>query len=566
MEATPYLRMLERRWRIILLAIVVAIGATWLASSGDTTPAARFTATYIFYRSKTATPPDAVNLRTLALLTGAGESPKHVAGQLAADVPPEVLASRIEAEGDDELGTLTISSTRTNGKEAATLVNAFAEAVLARLREQSRERNATELHELTEQIHAQEARLRELDQRLRLVGPDVADAALTAAHESLVNQYGSALERLDELQRGGEDTAGLVTLQTGVPVPVEEEGFQPPRSRRVLLVIGTLLGLALGGVLVLVLERFDTKIRTRRGAETAFGLPVVAEVPQLKPQQARMSTIVTAIEPASEFAEAYRRLRLSIQLMPRWVFPPSPPRGVITESQPASGSAAVPAWAAPGKSQLILVTSPGSAEGKTTTVLNLAASFAEVGRRVLIIDCDFRNPQLHRYFGVAQGPGVSDFLGRATHGQDSWAELPVRETDLPGVSLLTSGTPSRNPGELIGPDHELLISTSELADVIILDTGPILGANETVALIPRADAVVVVARSGHTSAAAAVRTTELLARLEARVLGVSLVDVPRSERDGAYYGQQQTDLMATSTTQNGQGAKGWPLSLHARQP
>lgn len=563
MESTTYVRMLERRWRVVALAVVVAMSTAWLVIPGGRRPAGPFTATHILYRSPAAAPEDAVNLRTLALLASAGEIPKRVASRLGADVPPEMLAAQIEAVGDDELGTLTISSTQADGEKAATLVNTFAEEVLALLREQSRARNDAERRELAEEIRGQEARIRELDQQLRQLGPDGSDAAGEAARQALVNQYGAALERFDQLQRAREDTAGLATLQAGVPVPYTEEGFQPPRSRSALLIIGAVLGLALGVLLVLVLERFDTKIRTRRGAETAFGLPVVAEVPRLEPQQSREWTIVTATDPASAFAEAYRRLRLGIQLMPRWVVPSPPPGGALAEPQPAAASTAVPAHTAQGRAQVILVTSPAAAEGKTTTVLNLAASFAEVGSKVLVIDCDFRNPQLHRYFGVAQGPGVSDFLAQARRSRGSLQELPVRQTDLPGVSLLPSGAPSRNPSELIGPDQELLARTSGLADVIILDTAPILAVNDTAALIPRVDAVVVVARSGSTSAAAASRTTELLARLEARVLGVSLVDVPRNERDGTYDRQQPP--APETIAQNGQGTTGWVFHPRARR-
>ncbi|MGH8883794.1 MAG: AAA family ATPase [Egibacteraceae bacterium] len=570
MDSTTYLRMLRRRWRIVALAVALAIAAAWLVLPASRGSSGTFTATHVLYRPPGATPPDAVRLQTLALLASAGDIPQRVTQRLGTQVPPAVVAAQIEAVGNDELGTLTIRSTQPVGEDAALLVNTFAEQILAWLRDRARVANEAETAEAKARVDAQRTRIRQLDELLSILGENAVERPLVEAeHQALIGQYGQVLDQLDQLESAGEDTSGVVTLQAGVPVPTAQQGFQPPRSRPVLVVVGALLGLALGVVLVLVLERFDTKVRTRQGAEAAFGLPVVAEVPRLRLPQSGTPSVLTADDPTSEFAEAYRRLRQGIQLMPRWVLPPPPPSGMVAEPQPAATSMAVPARTTPGKAQVILVTSPAAGEGKTTTVLNLAASFAEVGSTVLVIDCDYRNPQLHQYLSMDQGPGLSDLLTLSRHTRAPKAESFVKQTSLPGVSLLAGGTPSRSPSEFAGLDQDLLTCTSGLAEVIILDTGPILAVNDTAALLPHVEAVVVVARSGHTSAEAAGRTTQLLARLEARILGITLVDVPRNALDGAYSSPgPPPDAAArakTKTSENGHGAMGWIPDQSARR-
>ena len=156
---------------------------------------------------------------------------------------------------------------------------------------------------------------------------------------------------------------------------------------------------------------------------------------------------------------------------------------------------------------MILVTSAGPSEGKTTTVANLAAVFAEAEYSVLVINCDFRRPRLHRYLG----------------GSDEARK--VVQSDVPGVRMVNNVLSSThpNPAEVTAAQRRVIEAARGIFDVILLDTAPLLSTNDASELIGVADLVVLVARAGKTTRPNAQRATEVLHRLEATVAGVAML-------------------------------------------
>jgi capsular exopolysaccharide synthesis family protein len=160
---------------------------------------------------------------------------------------------------------------------------------------------------------------------------------------------------------------------------------------------------------------------------------------------------------------------------------------------------------------------------------------AESGRRVLVCDADFRAPTVHRAFGLEPGPGLTDLITDPTLS-GNLADL-VHPTSVPGVSLVHSGTSVDNAAELVATKGaSLLEQARSLADVVLMDTAPLLVVSDASELLPAVDAVVLVARVHRTTRESARRSSELLDRAEIPVLGVVLVDTQSQGMD--YYGRQ----------------------------
>jgi Mrp family chromosome partitioning ATPase len=156
---------------------------------------------------------------------------------------------------------------------------------------------------------------------------------------------------------------------------------------------------------------------------------------------------------------------------------------------------------------VVMVSSPGAKEGKTTTVANLAVLFAEAGARTLAMNCDYRRPTLHQYFGLPNEP--RQLLDSGV--PDLWV---IADAALPG---------DRSPFSVVDEQRRLISMARERFDVVLLDTAPLLATNDATELLDLADLVVFVARVGETTSDAGLRSRELLGRLDGRPAGVVMV-------------------------------------------
>jgi len=262
---------------------------------------------------------------------------------------------------------------------------------------------------------------------------------------------------------------------------------------RGLLGFGGGIAAALG--LVVFTEHLDSRLRAKDDVESTLDLPVLTEIPPLGRSARKATNIICVDEPRSRSAEAFRTLRSAIDYAT-----------VIEEARGKKSSGA----------HVVMLTSAGPGEGKTTTLANLAATIAEGDRSVLAVNCDFRRPRIHRYLG-------GDTEARA-----------VNVTDIAGVQLVTQVTlddSAASPSDVVAAQRELVERARSRFDVILIDTAPVLTTSDAADLLSAVDHVVLVVRSGHTSAEAASRAIELLERRGKVPLGVALVgtrDVPSS--------------------------------------
>jgi len=513
MEPTDYLRIFRRRWAAILVICVLGgvIAVLTTPGKGANGPVS-YQATATLLLSPNA-PSGTPSLPQAGLFLTTGDVPSRVAGEVGYKGDPAVLASRVTAKPDTTVDDLQVTATSVNGPNAAQLANAFAEQLIASL-------NATATAAYQQQVNSVQSRLNQLSGEIDALNQKIGsqttneDPVDSAQRTGLISQYSLAYSQFQQIAAQGPPQPAFTILQHAVPVAVSGGSFRAPTSRKARLAIGLVAGLILGAGLMLVLDRIDPRIRTREEAEEAFGYPVIAEIPTLPRRHRHTKELETILRPGSPFAESHRILRTLLLL--------SRPATAPDNGGPAPQ---------PSDPRVILVISAGPAEGKTTTVAHLAVAFAEAGRSVLVLSCDFHRPRIHEMFDLPEGRGLTDVL--STSGLEI-ADV-VQPTSVRGVSLVPSGSYVSNPAELIGSDHRFLDDARQLADIVLIDTAPVLVANDASELMPEADAVVLVARAGKATKAAAQRASDLLNRVGAKVVGVVLTAAPEAPTNERYY-------------------------------
>jgi capsular exopolysaccharide synthesis family protein len=325
---------------------------------------------------------------------------------------------------------------------------------------------------------------------------------------------------LEKLKEAGV-TAGLrsnnIKVVDVARIPTAPSEPNIPRN----LSFALLLGLTSGIGLAFLLENLDNSVRTPEQAQMISALPALGMIPlgskrtsdenkgRLTVASSREAVeLVTQSRPQSQMAESYRALRTSLLL---------------------SSIGAPP--------KVILVTSAMPQEGKTTTSINTAVVLAQKGVRVLLIDADLRRPGIHKALGMGPRSGLSNVLTGSADLQQAITRSPL----VPSLSILPAGTPPPNPAELLASTNtrDLLEALRLEFDHIVIDTPPTLSVTDAVVLSTRADAVVLVIRSGKTTKQALRRARELLFRVNARVTGVLLNAVDLSSPDYYYYYEYQ---------------------------
>ncbi len=520
MGLTEYLGGIARRWKVVLACLIVALAVGWLLSPNEPShveaPSTGFTATtYLLSTSTSFGVRGGGSLDTVAALATLGEVPRRVADTISFDGDPAALAATVSAVPDDTTQLLNITARAPTAARAKLVADTFANELIGFLSD----RTTVQVESLRRQIDRLDRRIARLTDQLP--PPAAGDSGIHSTVPSTGGGEGSQIQaQIDSLdgQRqilqqqltnlstdSGGNLAGYEVVEPATATRVATDpGIQAPRSRTIRLAIAGGIGLLLGIALALLLERFDTRIRRKPAAEDAYGLPVLAVIPSTG--RRRRAALLMETAPRGPAANAFRLLAASLQL--GWQ------QGSPGEGQGDAGFA-----------HTVLVTSGEPREGRSTVAANLAATFAENGKRVVVVGADYRHPTLHAALGVALEPGLTEFL----EGGAVRLESVLQDTALEGLRVISTGrVPNRTAG-LFGSDRvqELLAALRSSADVIVVDTSPVLTASDWTQLIPSVDAVIVVARAGATDAGSARRTAEVLGLLKAPVTGVILNGVAR---------------------------------------
>jgi capsular exopolysaccharide synthesis family protein len=343
-------------------------------------------------------------------------------------------------------------------------------------------------------------------------------------YSTLLSNYEAV--RLARLQ----NTPNVVQVEKATPpgAPVQAGPYRN-------VILGALIGLLATGAIAFTLEYLDDTLKTPQDIANVLGLPVVGYVVNESSIGKSEGMPYVATHPRSPMAETFRTLRTNLEF--------------ASVDKPL---------------KTILVTSPGTGEGKTTVAINLAAAMAQANKRVILLEGDLRRPRIHQALAMSNQFGLTDVF----RGQMDIRDV-ARYSKVKDMAVITSGSLPPNPAELLGSARmaTILSRLVETASVVIIDSPPFVVADSTV-LSAKVDGVLLVIRPGKTSAEAARAMLAQFDRAGARVVGVVLNRVSR--KNGSYYGYYQyaSDTAALAEqTQTEPAAqrrrKGWAALFHS---
>lgn len=453
--------------------------------------------------------------RTYALAAQTTSLAGRVIARLGLDATPDEVLGQITASASDQTPTVSVQAHASTAVGAAELANAVADELVAASStiqgqdQQVRALTDDQIATVSDQIDVTAGQLSALQ---GIKGPTAADLASESALSGQLVALRSTLASLLATK------AGLGTNT----VSVLDRAVAPasPSSPKVVLnlVLGLLLGAVLGLVLAAVLATIDDTMKSGDDVRETLNAPLLGAIGPILGAANRdpIYSLAMLLYPRSSAAEAFRALRASIDYLA------SPEEPIRT----------------------LMVVSAGAGEGKTTVASNLAAAFAQAGKRTILVDADLRKPGVHRVFLLPNNAGLSTVL------RPDRSELTpfLQTTEEARLLVLTAGPVPPSPADLLGSTRmrEILLRLLERADIIVLDSAPVRAAADVAVLAQSVDGVLMVLATGRTRRAAARSAAEALERVGARVLGVALNrlgtgrDAAREEMETYKYGAETT--------------------------
>jgi polysaccharide biosynthesis transport protein len=453
------------------------------------------------------------------------------AAALLKDPNVSTVANEVTGTANPTTGQLTISANDSDPARAQAVARAYSEAFVA----QTKAIVTAQVNTLTDEKNT-------LIGEINALGPSSNPTV-----EAEINGYESTISSLQQqisaIQVGGQAGGAYAVIQVAAGLPTSPIGL----SKSKLGGIGFIAGLLVGCGIALARDQFDTRLRTNPDIGSITDAPILAELPQDNEVRTGKVAIAMVQAPQSHMAESIRELRTSLR--------------VILDDAPCP---------------VMVVTSPEPGDGKTFVTANLAASWAMSGSKVIVVSADFRRPRLEEIFGLQTSglPGLANLIKSnwknperdnaqadrvegAPDGTTDRRQPPGRtptsrarrdirtepdqssvssflvDSGIWGLHVLPAGTELENPSELFGSPgmQPVLDQLALLADIVLLDTPPVLVVPDTAILGSLAHGAVVVASEGKTDRADLERTIRRLETTHCRVLGVAINRVRRSSTE-----------------------------------
>ncbi len=307
--------------------------------------------------------------------------------------------------------------------------------------------------------------------------------------------YQNLLARYQELQVAENLQVSNALVVTPALIPEV-----PIKSRQYInLLQGLIGGLVLGAATALVLEKFDKTVKTAQSAKDLLDYTLLGSIPRFTNDNL-IPEVIVKDEPNSAVSEAFRMLETNLR--------------VFNSEQLI---------------KVIVVSSAVPKEGKSTIAANLAVSMSQLGRKVLLVDADFRNPSQHKIWEIPNEAGLSHVLRRQSN-----LEMAVTEV-VSNLEVLTAGELNNNPAALLG-SSQMAVFVGQVAqkyDFVIIDTPPLTVAADATILGKVANGILFVVRPGVADADSLSLSKELLEKADQNVLGIAINGVKANQQ---YYG------------------------------
>ncbi len=507
MDLLEYLNPLRRWWWLLVLGTAVAVGAAFLALRAQP-PVYQARTALMIGRAITEANPNYSDIylteqlaNTYADLAQRAPVRKAAMASLGIGWLPGYSVQLVP-------NTQLLEIKVTAGDPV--LAQAAADALARELIAQSPTEGNTEVQQrqgfVTAQLDELEVGIRDTQDEIAKLQAELAGMLSAREIADAQSQIAALRSKLYDLQANyaallsntGQGAANALTIVEPAELPAAPIGTS--RTRTLALVAA--IGLILSAGTAYLLSYLDDTLKTPVDVKRTLGLTALGAVPEVPDSKAGQELLMLSGN-HSAASEAYRVLRTNLQF--------------ASVEHPL---------------HVLLVTSPAPSEGKSLTTANLAVALAQAGQRVVVVDADLHRPRLHRVFGLPNAAGLTSAL---LEEHPSPVGL-LQPTGDPRLRLLTSGPIPPNPTELLSSARmrELLAALAGDADIVLVDSPPVLILADAAVLSAVADGVLLVVEAGRTRREAAEKAVETLRNVKARLVGVLINRAP-TRGSGAYY-------------------------------
>ncbi len=425
-----------------------------------------------------------------------------VIAQLGLPLRPDELRSSVAASARTDSTLVTVTATYRDPETAAAVANAIAAELIAASPAVQGQGQYTTF--VQQQLAATQQQIETVQGDLQNI---LAQTDRTAEQDLQVDSLQGRLVTLRQtyaqlLASSSSSASNLLSVVDPAVAPVE------PSSPRVLLntLFAALLGLLIALGLAFLFDYLDDTLKSPDDVNETAGLPTLGVISQMRTdkKQTEHQRLAVLVTPRSPAAEAFRTLRTNLEF--------------------ASVDKLL---------HSLLVTSAVPGEGKSTMSANIALTFAQAGKRVILLDADMRRPSLHRMFEVPNSHGLTTLLRADGTAISSIAH----QSDEPNLKVITTGPLPPNPAELLGSQRmrDVLTRLLSEADLIVVDSPPLHAVTDAAVLASEMDGTLLVIHSGHTRRGAVRQAIEALERVGANVVGAALNMVTARSSAGYYY-------------------------------